>query len=352
MDDKENQNNMKIVDSSTKNEKTAEIELVWSFCPVCGNKIPKVKNIKFCIKCGTNLQYIKIYKKFQPRKSTNPYTQTSVYHEEPFQSFSYESDKLSDNNILNTKEKILWSTSTSIWLPLGAFLLMNIITAGFISLIAFLSLNLEILFDLIANPYFIIGLTLFELIFIVVPVLFVGKYLKNPNLENRFALLGFTLRGFKKPEISKEILLGIAFGIVGVFLVFFVSVVTEVLLELIFSVEIVNDVSGTSSDIDVIIFRGFMQKGLVRQLGNKGGILATALIFSLIHLIGVFLISFNSPIDIIISFLLSFLPYFAISILLGMIYYWRNENLIAVIITHGLYNTLTIILAFIFYGIL
>jgi len=378
MDNKEDLNNTKIVDSSTENEKKAKIEVVWSFCPVCGNKIPKVKNLKFCIKCGTNLQYIQIHKKFQPRKSINPYTQPSVYPEEPLQSISYESDKLSDDSILNTKEKTLWSTGTSIGLPLGAFLLMNIITAGIISLITFFSFDLEIIFALISNPYFIIFLTLFELIFIVVPVLFVGKYLQNPNLENRFALLGLTLRGFRKPEISKEVLLGIVFGIVGLILVFFVSVFTEILLELIFGVEIVHDLNGATSDVDLIIssadvlsiilfsivmilvvgtseeilFRGFMQKGLVRQFGNKGGIIVTALIFSLIHLIGVFLISFKSPIEIIIPFLLSFLPYFAISILLGIIYYWRNENLIAVIITHGLYNTLTIIAAFTFYGML
>ena len=90
-----------------------------------------------------------------------------------------------------------------------------------------------------------------------------------------------------------------------------------------------------------------MQKGLTRKLGNWGGLLITALIFAIIHVIGVILLFLDSPMVLLVSFLLSFIPYFAISLLLGLIYYWRNENLIAVIITHGVYNTLTIILAFV-----
>ncbi|MFX0138471.1 MAG: hypothetical protein ACFFDN_32815, partial [Candidatus Hodarchaeota archaeon] len=43
-------------------------------------------------------------------------------------------------------------------------------------------------------------------------------------------------------------------------------------------------------------------------------------------------------------------PYLAISLLLGYIFYWRNENLIAVIITHGLYNSLTILIAVFFFS--
>ncbi len=161
-------------------------------------------------------------------------------------------------------------------------------------------------------------------------------------------------------------------------MVLFVSMLTEVILELIFNIEIVQEASGASSDVDLIIssadtlvlflfsiemilivgtseeilFRGFMQKGLTRKLGNKAGIIVTALIFSLIHLIGLLLIDLSSPIYILISFLLSFIPYFAISLVLGLIYQWRNENLIAVVITHGIYNTLTLISAFIFYGML
>ncbi|MBY8986377.1 MAG: CPBP family intramembrane metalloprotease, partial [Candidatus Lokiarchaeota archaeon] len=101
-----------------------------------------------------------------------------------------------------------------------------------------------------------------------------------------------------------------------------------------------------------ILFRGFMQKGLVRSLGDRWGIIITAIIFSLIHLLGIFLVALESPDLFIILFLLSFTPYFAISLMLGWLYHWRNENLIAVMITHGVYDVLVIVMTYLLYGML
>jgi len=196
-------------------------------------------------------------------------------------------------------------------------------------------------------------------------------------LENRLGLLGFTTRGFEKKGVLKEILIGLGFAVIGVLLVGLVSFLTEIALETLFGVEIVSDLGSGTGDVESIIysadilslillsivmiliigtseeilFRGFMQKGLMRSLGNKWGILITAFIFAMIHVIGVILLVLDSPLILLISFLLSFIPYFAISLLIGFIYYWRNENLLAVIITHGVYDALTIILAFFFYNI-
>jgi membrane protease YdiL (CAAX protease family) len=376
MDEKEVQDDLTTEASFNQKNEKDKGELEWSFCPVCANEIPNVKNLVFCIKCGTNLQYLKEHKRFPSNMRVNPYIKPSIEYQYIQPISSRGPDKISDENIFHTKEKKLWKTSTSIGIPLGAFLVMNLITAGIILLITIFSFNSNFLNELILNPYFIILLTLFELIFILFPVSYVAKYLENPNIENRFALLGFTTRGYSKSEISREIFLGLLLGIIGMFLVFFVSFFSEILVELVFSVEIIQDLDEPTSDVDLIIssadifsiilfsfimilvvgtseeilFRGFMQKGLVRRLGTKGGMLVTALIFSLIHLIALFLEPIESPLSIVISFILSFFPYFAISIFLGLIYQWRNENLIAVIITHGVYNTLTIILAFIFYG--
>lgn len=105
-------------------------------------------------------------------------------------------------------------------------------------------------------------------------------------------------------------------------------------------------VIGTSEEI---LFRGFMQKGLVRSLGSKWGIRVTAIIFSLIHLIGIFVFVLDSLVVFPVTFLMSFLPYFAISLTLGYLYHLRNENLIAVVIMHGVYDALTIILAYLIF---
>jgi len=213
--------------------------------------------------------------------------------------------------------------------------------------------------------------------FILIPVLFVGRYLQNPTLKNRFVLLGFSFEGYGKKDVLKEILIGLGFALIGIFLVVFVSFSIESLLELIFRVEIVPDSYSSVGDLEMLIssgdllslvllvlimifvigtseeliFRGFMQKGLVRSWGKIIGIIITTLIFSMIHLIGLFLIIPFDSLVFLISFILSFLPYFALSLMLGLLFYWRKENLIAVMITHGFYNAITLIIVYISFGL-
>ena len=150
----------------------------------------------------------------------------------------------------------------------------------------------------------------------------------------------------------------------------------EILLELIYGVEIIRDIAGSGSEIDAIfftsdllilillmitmvlivgtteeiLFRGFMQKGLVRRVGVKWGIFITAIIFTFIHLLSIFLLYPIFSLSFVVAFFISFVPYIAISLLLGMLYHYRKENLIAVMVTHGLYDALTILLVFIIYN--
>lgn len=164
----------------------------------------------------------------------------------------------------------------------------------------------------------------------------------------------------------------------GILLVFLVSFLIEIILELILGVDIVFTGGGSLNEIDIILansdilaliflaiimisivgtseellFRGFMQKGLVRTVGKYGGLIITAVLFSLIHLIGIFQIGDATPIDYLLSFLLNFFPYFALSLLLGFLFYWRKENLIAVVIMHGFYNAITIIIAYIYFSLI
>jgi membrane protease YdiL (CAAX protease family) len=352
-------------------------ESSWSFCPVCGNKIPNIHKIKFCFKCGTDLKYLKEHKQLKPTDVNNPYIQTKDYplHEIPL--ISYGPPKIEDDEIINTKNHELWGTGPSIGISLGAFFAMNFASAGILVIMIFMSFNLETLVEFVANPYFVAMSSFFELIFVLFPVLYVGKYLRNPSLKNRLGLLGFTSKGLDRKGIVKEIFIGLGFAVAAYYLVFGVSFLTEIILEFFFGIEIIHDINsgaggagivfiqgdilsivllsvvmiliiGTSEEI---LFRGFMQKGLTRSLGTKGGIMLTAFIFTMIHVLGVVLLFIDSPLFLLISFLLSFFPYFAVSILLGLIYYWRKENLIAVIITHGVYDALTIIVAYTFlYG--
>ena len=375
MNDKEVQNPYKKQESSKVNNAIEINNELWSFCPVCGAEIPKMSKVKFCVRCGTDLIYIKENKQIRSRKSKNPSIQSNQYPQSFIPPTIYGPKKISDDEITNTKNHELWGIGASIGVPIGAFFLVNFLTAGIIAIIIYFSFNLEAIFSFLLNPYFLIFSSFFELIFILIPVFYIEKYLKNPSLENRLGLLGLTLKGFNRKSLIKEILIGLGFALIGVLLVAIIAFSTELLLEFFFGIEIVRDLSSTTSDVEIIIsradilslillsvvmiliigtseeilFRGFMQKGLTRSLGNKGGILITALIFALIHVFGIFLTDTEDPLSIFISFLLSFIPYFGISLMLGLIYYWRKENLIAVIITHGVYNALTIILAYMFY---
>ena len=342
-----------------------EQELKYSFCPICGQQIPKNQNIKYCVRCGVDLLYIQEHRRVPSPQNLQP------LRTRPPQ-------KITDEDLLDLKDRKLWSSAASIGVPFGAFIFMNIIAFVIIFIIIIFNISSANLFDLVTNPYVAIISSISELIFILIPVLYVRKYLKKPSLSNRFAILGFTARGYSKVGILKEIFIGISFAVAGIILVAFSSIFIEILLELLFGTEIVYEYGSSSSEIDAIIynadvlslilfviimivvigtseeilFRGFMQKGLVRTIGNSWGIIITALIFSLIHLIGIFLLFFDSPTAFFISFLLSFVPYFAISLLLGLLFYWRKENLIAVMITHGLYDALTILLAFVIYNVI
>ena len=60
----------------------------------------------------------------------------------------------------------------------------------------------EVLSDSMGNEYAIVISSLLELLFILIPVVYVGKYLKKPKLNDRLRLLGFTTKGYEKIEQS------------------------------------------------------------------------------------------------------------------------------------------------------
>ena len=342
----------------------------WTFCPSCGFKLPEIDRQKFCIKCGVDLEYIKSnvisHQPSPPDLGTYPYRS------------EWDEKKIADEDILNLGEKQLWSSFYSIGIPILAFILMISLTTIIISFFFPFVSNLEELTALMFNPYLVAILSFTELIFLLVPVYYVGKYLQNPKFNNRLTLLGFTLKGNDNFKPIKEVFIGLGFAVVGILLVFLVSFLIEIILELILGVDIVFTGGGSLNEIDIILansdilaliflaiimisivstseellFRGFMQKGLVRTVGKYGGLIITAVLFSLIHLIGIFQIGNATPIDYLISFLVNFFPYFALSLLLGFLFYWRKENLIAVVIMHGFYNAITIIIAYIYFSLI
>ena len=329
----------------------------WNYCPNCGQELPNIVNLEFCIKCGINLSHFKKHKRSQINEAKK-YPQTIEFLPQQYP------QKLSDDEIEYNREFVLWGIGASIFIPFLALILMIFVSAIFIVIYIVINFDLsQISIESISNiadtiyldNNFIILLSVVELVFIVIPVIYVRKYLQKPSIKNSLALMGFTSEGFGNKDIAKEMGIGLFFAIVGVIMVISISFLLEFIFPFVEASEIdtllfssLNEVQlilyiiimifivGTSEEI---LFRGFMQKGLIRsKLGVKGGIIISAFIFSMIHVI-VFLYDFD-------YFFISFIPYFLISLLLGCLFYWRKENLIAVMITHGVYDALTLIIFF------
>ena len=348
----------------------------WKVCPYCGAQLPRLAELKFCTSCGIDLEYLKTHKKMPPdfiekfNNSRNTlFDQQSVILKGITQ--------ISDDEILETRDKKLWSVAASIGLTIVAVLIMNFVAVVLIVPFIFFAPSIEALMNSLSSPYFIIITSFAEIILILIPIIFIKKYLRKPTLKNRFALLGFTTKGMNSWRIIKEILIGLVFSVIGIIVVLFVSFFIEAIVEFIFGVQVIRDVSSSGGNVDIIIlasdlpglillmltmiivvgtseeilFRGFMQRGLIRRLGKQWGLWITALVFTFIHLIGSFLIYDIFSLSFLVSFLISFFPYLAISSLLGAVYLWRKENLIAVIIMHGFYDALTVLMVFMFYSL-
>ena len=337
--------------------------LDWDYCPSCGMKFPNIEVLKFCTNCGLDLEYVKEYKTLPPQQAHPTYVSSTYYK-------SY-GPALSDDEILYTKGRRLWGNLPSIGFPLLAFIVMNGLILGILFALIIILPSIDLVLSIINNPFFMVLATLAELILILIPIWYIKKYLKNPSLENRLTLLGFTTKGYDRNKIFKEVLIGIAFAFVGILVVVGASIGIELFLRYVFGVRIIHE--GAGNDVEVIIsgmdvfvlilmillmifivgpceeilFRGFMQRGLVRTLGDTWGIIITAIIFAGIHLVGLILYILD-PIVFIILFIYLFAPYIAISIMLGLLFRWREENLVAVIVTHGVYNSLMILIAFLF----
>ncbi|TFF93083.1 MAG: CPBP family intramembrane metalloprotease [Promethearchaeota archaeon] len=331
----------------------------WRFCPYCGKEfLHNADNITFCPYCGSNLKALK------QKGTIGKITRTEYKSSEK---------KLTEEEISKNVKKPLWENPPAILFPLLAFTIMQGIVTAITFLLVFFAIgmpDIEIIENFLNSTTFLILASFTELIFIIIPLISAGSYLKKPSLRNRFGILGIPINNRSKVKIIKEIVLGLAFAVVAFFMVNFISLFLEFIVNLFPNVSVDSssqiDPTGSANLIEIILlvivmlaivgpseeiaFRGYMQKGLVRNVGDKAGLFITALIFTGMHLPATFILILISPISFIINLILMFFPYFAISILLGYLFHTRNENLTAPITLHGVYNSITVIFGFLFYN--
>jgi len=338
-------------------------KLKWNYCPRCGEKLPETpKEIRFCPSCGLDYKTLQLFPSQQ--KMGAPSVQPVL------------KKKLADKEIINNTREF-WRPKASIFWPLISLVIMGQILGIILILIIFLGLISLSYLNFIVSPLFLTISSLTELVFMVVPILYVGQYLQNATLKNRFKFLGLYAKKEDKFFVLKETLLGIGFAIVSVIIVNLISLLLELIFGPLLSISRIFPAQNPNSDVELlgsstnifeiillsiimiiiigpseeIAFRGFMQRGLVRSYNKRTGIWITAIIFSLIHIVTPLLDITISPLSSILSFIILLIPYLLISLLLGYVFNWRNENLIAPMITHGLYNALTVVMAYIFYNL-
>ncbi len=370
-------------------------DMPWKFCPVCGVELPKMQDLQFCINCGLDLIHVKEHEQLPPGfKKGAPIKYQYTKPSSSRVSHVKVSSRLSDEEIFGKEDRKLWGTFASIGFPILGFALVNIIPVAIVFFLVLFASDINKLADVVNNPFFSLFLIVFELILMLIPVLHTRIYFTNPSFKKSFRILGFTTKTYDRRGVLKEILLGISFAIISFFLVTIVSIATDAIFQPLFYIGGENSISHNNyAQISVsstnvlililtiaimmivvgpseeILFRGYMQKGLVRNVGNKVGISITAGLFALFHvifyLLAILILSILiltlGPLGIISNitdvigsvqtnaeaFVLAVFPYLSISFLLGLLFYWRKENLIANTITHGLYNSIIAIVSLI-----
>jgi len=206
------------------------------------------------------------------------------------------------------------------------------------------------------NPWVLIGLSFFELLFVIVPAL-ISSQLEKKSIINTIRDMGFQ----KNEDIFIKIISGISFGILffffgGYIIVFF----RDFFIRNLFGSEFVElGQEGVISTapiqpnlIQILIliilqlivigpceeafFRGFLIKKIGIKLKLTYSIIISSICFTIYH-VPPFLV----PLTTIITF---FGYYFTFGILLSLIYVYFNYSIIPCSIAHSIFNILILLL--------
>jgi len=253
-------------------------------------------------------------------------------------------------NIFPKKKKKNWRILTGFTISL--FTYFCIITVSLIILLGFSFLT-NIDPESIQVSFFV---SFSSLLFLIIPIFWIQKYYPGVlSIKQRFSELGIPLERYSKKELIREILLGFLLGLIAVFLVLLLQLISYYLIKLIFNVDIYNYLEAIQFEgfmiqipnnvfelilfilmmsfliglPEEIMFRGFVQRSFEGSLTKPAALLLNAVYFSIFH-IYLYLLQ-----PMIFFFLV--IPYLGLSILLGLIRNWRGD-IIATIIVHVIYN--------------
>ncbi len=220
----------------------------------------------------------------------------------------------------------------------------------------------ELLYTVLLNPVSTAILSITEFVLVIPPFAIMRKYRKS--VKDRFMLLGWrpyigeSERGWGR--LGKDLALGLFIALALVGFQFIVVVLNDSLwspfipggssglsgtdaaitpqnpLELILLVASMMLVIGPTEEM---LFRGFSQQGLEARLDPKKALVISALLFTMVHVIGGFVDPVSLP--------YLFFPYFYLSLVLCGIY-WKTKNLNLMIFVHGMYDSLLVVYSYIY----
>jgi len=248
------------------------------------------------------------------------------------------------------KKKKNWRILTGFTISLVTYI--AVIIASFIILIG-VSVFTNLDPESILVSFFVSFSSIF---FLIIPIFWIQRYYPGVlSIKQRLSELGIPLERYSRKELIREILLGFLLGLVAVFLVLLLQLISYYLIKLIFHVDIYNYLEAIQFEgfmiqipnnvfelilfilmmsfliglPEEIMFRGFVQRSFEGSLTKPAALLLTALYFSIFHI-------FIYLLQPMIFFFL-FIPYLGLSILLGLIRNWRGD-IIATIMVHVIYN--------------
>lgn len=215
-------------------------------------------------------------------------------------------------------------------------------------------------FELGQNPWILISLTFLEILLIIIPALIASK------IEKKKIKVEITEMGFHKNKIFLKslifkvfagLVLGIAFFLIGGYIVFFFK---DIVINLIFGASFVQageegaiSTSPINPDplqiliilvLQVVIvapceegfFRGFIIKKSEQKLKLSWSIVLASTCFALFHV---------PPFIVSIATIVSYFGYyFTFGVILALVFKFFDDSLIPCSIAHALFNILIIIL--------
>ena len=215
-------------------------------------------------------------------------------------------------------------------------------------------------FELGQNPWILISLTFLEILFIIIPALIASK-IENKPLKVEINEMGFHKIKTPLPPILLKffagLVLGIAFFLIGGYIIFFFK---DIVVTLLFGAPFVQageegaiSTSPTNADqfqlliiliLQVVIvapceegfFRGFIINKSEQKFKFSWVVILASTCFALYHV---------PPFIVSIATIISYFGYyFTFGILLALVFKYFDDSLIPCCIAHALFNILTILL--------